>query len=109
MLSAENLREWEWCCRNEIFGTPSKLSMVAKTLCVKMLNGALHYSTGTERGSDVGFSSCTAPNYLVLVSKYFRCVLWTPRILEVSEWSGSSEVNPEWECSPERGEHRGQV
>ena len=31
MLSAENLREWEWCCGNKIFGTPSKLSMVAKT------------------------------------------------------------------------------
>ena len=28
---------------------------------VKMLNGALHYSTGTKRDSDIGFSSSTAP------------------------------------------------
>jgi len=49
-----------------------------------MLNGALHYSTGTERGLDVGFSLCAAPNYLILVSKYFGCILGTPRIPEVS-------------------------
>jgi len=36
------------------------------------------------------------PNYLVLVSEYFRCLLGTPRISgSVCELSGSSEVNPE--------------
>ena len=29
--------------------------------CVKMLIGALHYSTGSERGLDVGFSLCAVP------------------------------------------------
>jgi len=38
---------------------------------------------GTERGLDIGFSSCAVPNYLILLSKYFGCVLGTPRILEV--------------------------
>ena len=51
---------------------------------VMMLNGTLHYSTRTERGSDIGFSSCTVPNYLVLLSKYFGCILGTLRILTVS-------------------------
>jgi len=36
-------------------------SNLVSSNCVKMLNGALHYSTGTERGLDIGFSSCTAP------------------------------------------------
>jgi len=35
---------------------------------------------GAERGLDIGFSSFTALNYLVLVSKYFRCILETLRI-----------------------------
>ena len=35
--------------------------------------------------SDVSFSSCTVPNYLILMSEYFRWVPRTPRILEVSE------------------------
>jgi len=76
---------------------------------VKMLNGALHYSTGSENSLDVGFSSCAVPKYLILVSKYFGCILGTPRILEVSERSGSLEVNLELEHCPERGECRGQV
>jgi len=50
-----------------------------------MLFSALHYSTGAERGLDIGFSSCTAPNYLILVSEYFKCILGTPRIPEGSE------------------------
>ena len=42
----------------------------------------MHCTTqpGAERGLDVGFSSCAVPNYLILVSKYFRCILGTPRI-----------------------------
>src|SRR5882724_5968298 len=48
-------------------------------------SSALHYSTWSQRGSDIGFSSCTVPNYLILVSKYFRCVPGTLRILEVLE------------------------
>ena len=48
---------------------------------------SVHCTTqpGAERGSDIGFSLCTAPNYLILVSEYFRCVLGTLRIPEVSE------------------------
>jgi len=73
-----------------------------------MLNSALHYSTRTERGSDVGFSSALClPCTLVQVFQvrsgdsedFQRC----------QEKSGSSEVNLELECHPERGEHRGQV
>ena len=43
---------------------------------------SVHCTTqpGAKRGSDVGFSSCAAPNYLVLVSKYFKCIPGTPRI-----------------------------
>jgi len=50
---------------------------------------------GTWRGSDIGFSS---PNYLVLLSKYFRCIPGTPRILKVSgevQREGSIEVKYE--------------
>ena len=48
------------------------------------------------RGSDIGFSSCAAPNYLVLMSEYFRCVPGTLRISgSVQKLSGSLEVNPE--------------
>src|SRR5882724_10763289 len=72
---------------------------------------SVHCTTqpGAKRGSDVSFSSCTAPNYLVLMSKYFRCILGTLRIPEVSEVVQEFGSNPELECSPERGEHRGQV
>ena len=47
----------------------------------------MHCTTqpGAERGLDIGFSSCAAPNYLILVSEYFGCVLGTLRIPEVSE------------------------
>jgi len=40
---------------------------------------------GAERGLDIGFSLCTAPNYLVLVSEYFGCILGTLSIPEVLE------------------------
>ena len=51
---------------------------------------------GAERGLDIGFSLCAVPNYLILMSKYFRCVPGTPRISgSVWELSGSSEVNLE--------------
>jgi len=52
---------------------------------VKML--LVHCTTqpGAKRGSDVSFSSCIVPNYLVLMSEYFKCIPGTLRILEVSE------------------------
>ena len=74
---------------------------------VKMLNGALHYSTRSKRGSDIGFSSCTALKYLILVSENFGCILGTPRILEVSGEDWEFRSNLELEHHPERGEHRG--
>jgi len=48
---------------------------------------SVHCTTqpGAKRGSDVGFSSCAVPNYLVLVSEYFRCIPGTLGIPEVSE------------------------
>ena len=54
--------------------------MNAQVACYEWLFSALHYSTRTERGLDVGFSSCMAPNYLILVSKFLKCNLGTPRI-----------------------------
>jgi len=46
-----------------------------------MLNGTLHYSTGTERfGCWLQLVHCT---HLILLSEYFGCVLGTPKILEV--------------------------
>jgi len=73
-----------------------------------MLNGALHYSTGTKRGSDIGFSSCAAPtSYSCLsISGAFQGLQGFQRC---QERSGSSEVNPELENSPEREEHGDQV
>ena len=45
---------------------------------------------------DIGFSLCAAPNYLILVSEYFRCILGIPRISgSVWKLSRSLEVNPE--------------
>ena len=42
---------------------------------------------------DIGFSLCTAPDYLVLVSKYFRCIPGTLRISRsIQKLSGSLEV-----------------
>ena len=47
----------------------------------------MHCTTqpGAERVLDIGFSSCAAPNYLILMSEYVRCILGTLRIPEVSE------------------------
>ena len=45
---------------------------------------------------DIGFSSCAASNYLVLMAEYFRCIPWfLRRSRSVQKFSGSSEVNPE--------------
>ena len=58
----------------------------------------MHCTTqpGAERGSDFSFSSCAAPDYLILVSEYFRCVPGTPRISgSVWKLTGSLEVIPE--------------
>jgi len=41
---------------------------------------ALHYSTGNQEGFGSCFSSCTAHNYPLLMSEYFRCVLEVPRL-----------------------------
>jgi len=54
-------------------------------------------------------SACVLHLNLVLVSECFGCVLGTPRNPEVSEVVWEFRSNPELECSPERGEHRGQV
>ena len=45
----------------------------------------MHCTTqpGAERGSEISFSLCAVPNYLVLVSKYFGCIPGTLRIPEV--------------------------
>ena len=48
-----------------------------------VMNGcSVHCTTqpGADRGLDVSFSSCTVLNYLVLMSKYFKCIPGTPRI-----------------------------
>src|SRR5882724_7757063 len=66
-----------------ISNNPLHIQTFISRAIVKMLNGALHYSTRTERSLNIGFSLCAVPtSYFV---KYFRCVLGTPRILEVSE------------------------
>ena len=45
---------------------------------------------------DISFSSCAVPNYLVLMSEYFRCVLGVLRISgSVWKLSRNLEVNPE--------------
>ena len=45
---------------------------------------------------DIGFSLCAVPDYLILMSKYFRCVLGTLRISgSIQKLSRSSEVIPE--------------
>ena len=45
---------------------------------------------------DIGFSLCIAPNYLILVYKYFICVQWFLRTSRsYRKLSGSSEVNLE--------------
>ena len=49
-------------------------------MCYEWLYSALHYSTRAERGSDIGFSLCAVPNYLILMSEYFKCILGTLRI-----------------------------
>jgi len=58
---------------------------------------------------DVSFSSCTVLNYLVLMSKYFSGIPGTPRISGDIRSVLEFRSNLELECSPERGEHRGQV
>ena len=68
----------------------SPVFQVVRSQCTALLNQEL-------RGvSDIGFSSCTAPDYLILMSKYLRCVPWCPRMSR-SYWklSRSSEVNLE--------------
>jgi len=50
---------------------------------IKMLFSALHYSTWSQEGFRCNFSSCMAPNYLILMSEHFKCVPGTPRIPEV--------------------------
>ena len=45
---------------------------------------------------DIGFSSCTVSNYLILMSEYFRCILGVLRISgSVWKLSRSLEVNLE--------------
>ena len=56
---------------------------------------------------DIGFSSCAVPNYLLLLSEYFGCVLGIPRNSGGAEVIQSSEGNPELRIV-QRGEHRGQ-
>ena len=75
-------------------------------MIVVIVNSALHHLTGAGRGSDIGFSSCTAPtSYSCLsISGAFWGLQGIPEVLEVVQEFGS---NPELECSPERGEHRG--
>ena len=56
----------------------------------------VHCTTQLEpRGvSDIGFSLCAAPDYLLLMSEYFRCILEVLRMSgSVQKSSGSSEVN----------------
>ena len=72
---------------------------------------SVHCTTqpGAKRGSDIGFNLCTAPNYLTLMSEYFKCILAT---LRISRGDGSVlgvRSNPELEHSSERGECRDQV
>src|SRR5882724_11217140 len=71
---------------------------MAKVQEGQVLGSKVHCTTQPEpRGvSDIGFSLCAAPNYLILMSEYFRCVLGTLRITR-SVWklSGSLEVNLE--------------
>ena len=84
------------------------VTLVHMSLDVKMLNVALHYSTGTERSLDIGFSSCAAPTLYSCpsISGAFWG-LWG--FQKCQKWSGSSEVIWNLEYSPEREEHRGWV
>src|SRR5882724_8827670 len=76
--------------------------------CVTLLNGALHYSTGTKRGLDIGFSLCAVPTLHSCPS--ISGVFWGLQgFWGCQERSGSLEVNLELEHHPERGECRGQV
>jgi len=102
---AENwIQDIIWFC---LMYPPFLTSMLISKETVKMLNGVLHYSTGTERSSDVGFSSCTVPTlYSCLrisgafwgLQGFWKC--W--------KQSGSSEVIWNWSII-QRGEHRDQV
>jgi len=57
------------------------------------VKSALHYSTGAERGSDVGFSSMHVPYYQLLVSDVFRVHSDSSKWFRmVRKWSRSSEV-----------------
>jgi len=69
---------------------------------------ALHYSTGSQEGFWTLASACVAaPDYLLLLSKYFRCIPEVPRMSRsVQELSRSLEVNLELSIV-QRGEHRG--
>jgi len=69
--------------------------VTAASTQVRML---VHCTTqpGAKRGLDIGFSLCIVPNYLILMSKYFICVLGVLRISgSVWKLSRSLEVNPE--------------
>ena len=72
-------------------------------------NGVLHYSTRTERGSDVGFSSGTVPTLYSCPSisgafwglqGFWKCQKWSRSLEVIQNWSivqreGSVEVKYE--------------
>jgi len=63
--------------------------MSRRSRCSNILLGVkVHCTTQPEPrgGSDVGFSSCAAPEYPLLVSEYFGCV---PIVPSDSGWVGS--------------------
>ena len=69
---------------------------------VKMLNSALHYSTGAERGSDMGFSLCAVP------TSYFHLSISSALqglqgFQKCWERSGSSEVIWNWSIIQREG------
>ena len=70
-------------------------SSVTVTIVVIVENGAQHYSTRTERGSDIGFSSCTVPTSYSCLS--ILGVFWEFQgFQKCQKWSGSSEVIQNW-------------
>src|SRR5882724_5099078 len=72
-------------------------------------NGVLHYLTRTERGLDIGFSSCTAPTSYSCPSisgafqglqGFWKCQKWSGNLEVIWNWSivqreGSIEVKYE--------------
>jgi len=65
-------------------------------------NGVLHYLTGTERGLDIGFSSCAEPTSYSCLS--ISGVFWGLQgFRKCQKWSGSLELIWNWSVVQREG------